>query len=127
MWRWKYLFFWAFVTLFAIAHLISVHDYVIELQPDGKSLGKIPAEQIRVIAAILASLPLILLAVIVAILQENSADDRAPGGLRCLCLGGCGTDFGIRPADCAQRLMQRQPQSGEPGTSSLLKNSRTAP
>jgi hypothetical protein len=50
-------------ALILFAHLLPFSDYFIELQPDGKSLGEIGAEGMRLLALALASVPLALFAV----------------------------------------------------------------
>ncbi len=61
--RWLTVFGGALAVLLGVAHVIPVRDYFIELQPDGKSLGKIPAEGIRIGAIAFASIPLALAAI----------------------------------------------------------------
>src|ERR1700730_6831825 len=61
MHRWRILLSLALLILLMTAHALPFHNYVIELQPDGKSLGEISAETIRALGIALASIPLVVL------------------------------------------------------------------
>lgn len=73
--------FYAVVVLIFVAHIVPVPDYFIEFQPDGqKSLGRIPAEAIRIIGIVFACIPFAVLALATNGLRRIKT---SPG----LCLG----------------------------------------
>jgi hypothetical protein len=62
--RWNKYFGLAFVGLILGTVILPFHDYFIELQPDGKTLGRISAWIVRFVAVAFGSLPLLILSVI---------------------------------------------------------------
>ena len=70
--RWLTLFGGALAVLLLVAHIIPVRDYYIELQPDGKNLGTVPAEGIRIVGIAFASIPLATLAAIIFFFAQHS-------------------------------------------------------
>jgi hypothetical protein len=69
--RWLTVFGGALAVLLVVAHVIPVGDCFIELQPDGKSLGRIPAEDVRVGAIAIASIPLAFAAIFVVFAKRK--------------------------------------------------------
>jgi hypothetical protein len=73
MHRWRILLSLALLILLMIARALPFHNCVIELQPDGKSLGDISAEKIRALGIALASVPLAVLGVLAFLAQRFRA------------------------------------------------------
>lgn len=51
----------ALLILILIAYAVPFHGFLIEPEPDGSSLGEIPAEVIRFVGLAIASVPLVIL------------------------------------------------------------------